>query len=107
MIEERYTNIRSKTQLSDQNILDLNKSLNKNTKATNAEILELKKDFENLKEKVKLIVKELKDTAKSEDVQMLEKYVNLWEPVNFVTKRDVERIVEDKLQEMTQPVKDE
>ncbi|MFO8015942.1 MAG: hypothetical protein R6U32_02465 [Candidatus Woesearchaeota archaeon] len=100
MLEERYTNLRNKTQLTDQNMLEFNKETKRNMKATNDELMEVRKDFEDLKEKVKLIVKELKETAKSEDVQMLEKYVNMWEPVNFVTKHDVERIVEDKLEQM-------
>lgn len=102
MIEERYTNIRNKTQMTDQNMLEFNKGTNRSLKTTNSELMELRKDFNDLKEKVKLIVKELKDTAKSDDLKLLEKYINLWEPVNFVTKNDVEKIVEEKISEITQ-----
>ena len=73
MIEERYTNIRNKTQVTDQNMLEFNKEMNKSMKTSNSELLELRKDFNDLREKVKLIVKELKDTAKSDDVKLLEK----------------------------------
>lgn len=107
MIEERYTNIRNKTQVTDQNMLEFNKEMNKTMKTSNSELLELRKDFNDLREKVKLIVKELKDTAKSDDVKLLERYINLWEPVNFVTKKDVERIIEDKLDEVMQGRQDQ
>jgi len=102
MLEERHTTLRNTTQLTDQNVLEFSKDINRNLKMTHAELLELRKDFNDLKEKVKLIVKELKDTAKSDDVKLLERYINLWEPVNFVTKNDVDKIVEDKVAELMQ-----
>lgn len=102
MIEERTSNMRNTMQLTDANLLEFNKETNRNMKMIHAELLELKRDFNDLKEKTKLIVKELKDTAKNDDVKLLERYINLWEPVNFVTKKDVERIVEDKLSELSQ-----
>lgn len=100
MLEERHTTLRNTTQLTDQNVLEFSKEINRNLKTTHAELLELRKDFNDLREKVKMIVKELKDTAKSDDMKLLERYINLWEPVNFVTKNDVDRIVEDKFNEM-------
>lgn len=102
MMEERHTIMRNKGQLTDQTLLESTKDIRRNVKTLGDELLELRKDFEDLKNKVKLIVKELKDTAKSEDVQILEKYISMWEPVNFVSKHDVERIVEDKMEEIMQ-----
>ncbi|PIY60636.1 hypothetical protein COY95_00740, partial [Candidatus Woesearchaeota archaeon CG_4_10_14_0_8_um_filter_47_5] len=64
-----------------------------------AEIQDLKQDFAGFKEKMQLIIKELQTRAKKEDVQVLEKYVNLWEPMNFVTHTDVEKIVAKVLEE--------
>ena len=37
------------------------------------------------------------ECAKKEHVKVLEKYINMWEPVNFVTKKDVEDIVKNML----------
>lgn len=104
MIEERYTGMRNKAQLTDQNMLEFNKEVNRNLKVTSSEMLDLRKDFNDLKEKTKLIVKELKDTAKSEDVKLIEKYVNLWEPINFATKNDVKRIVEEKINDLMEEI---
>jgi hypothetical protein len=46
-----------------------------------------------------LIIKELRLTAGREELETLKKYVDLWSPMNFVTQRDVERIVEEKMGE--------
>ena len=32
------------------------------------------------------------NTAKKEDVEVLQKYINLWEPVNFATRKEVEKL---------------
>ncbi len=32
-------------------------------------------------------------------IKVLEKYVNMWEPLNFVTRKEVERIVREVLEE--------
>jgi len=99
MIEERYTTIRNKTQMTDQNMLQTHKDMSRSLKATNDELLELKREFMDLKDKVKLIVKELKDTADSDDLKTLQKYVELWEPINFVTKEQVKRLIQDAVEE--------
>ena len=49
-----------------------------------------------------LIIKELKKTAGIEEVMTLRKYVDFWNPINFVTQRDLERAVETKLNEKNQ-----
>ena len=46
-----------------------------------------------------LIIKELRQTAGIEEMMTLKKYIEYWNPLNFVTQRDVERIVESKLNE--------
>lgn len=99
ILEERYTSLRKKTQATDQTVLDLNKETRAELKATHAEFVEFRREFYDLRDKVKLIVKELKECAKTDEVKILENYINLWEPVNFVTRNDVNKIVEEKIEE--------
>jgi hypothetical protein len=44
-----------------------------------------------------LVVRELKRTAGIEEVQTLKKYVEFWNPMNFVTQRDLDKAIESKL----------
>lgn len=100
VLEERYNGLRRKTQVTDQNMLNDNKEVNRSIKVFNSDLLELKRELSDLKDKARLIVKELKTCASNESVAYLQKYVDLWSPVSFVTRNEVERIVEDKIQEM-------
>ena len=44
-----------------------------------------------------MIIKELKSTAKREEVKVLEKYINFWDPVKFVRQHEIEAIVKEIL----------
>ncbi len=72
--------------------------LKKDIKALNDALLELQHQREGMQQKTDLIIKELKQTAGMEEVAVIKKYIEYWNPLNFVTQRDVERIVELKLQ---------
>ncbi len=98
ILEERYTNIRRKGQVVEQNMLSENKKVNTEIKTVNSDISDLKRGIAELKSKMMLIVKELQLCAKKEDVQVLEKYINLWEPINFVTSNEVEKIVKSMIE---------
>jgi seryl-tRNA synthetase len=98
-LEEKYNNIRSKLQSVDQNLLSTAKKNASDIKLVMSEMDDIKRELADFKEKMVLIIRELKLTAKAEDVKVLENYVNLWEPVNFVTVNTVEKIVRDVIRE--------
>ena len=96
-LEERYTNLQSKAQLTEQNMLSRNKHLSTEIKTLNSEISDIKKEINEIKEMMLSMINELKATAKKEEVRILEKYINLWEPVNFVTRNEVKDIIKEIL----------
>jgi seryl-tRNA synthetase len=98
-LEEKYNNLRSKVQSIDQNLLTTAKKNTTDIKTVMSEIDDVKREIADLKEKLVLVIRELKLTAKSEDMKVLQNYVNLWEPVNFATINQVEKIVRDIIQE--------
>ena len=98
ILEERYTNLRKKTQLTDQNMLNNNKKVMTEVHTTNSMLEDSNKALSNMKDKLKIMVRELKDCAKRQEVQVLQKYINIWEPINFVTKNAVTRIVSDEVE---------
>jgi hypothetical protein len=95
IMEERYINLRRKTQVTDQNMLLNNRKLSNEIKMVSDDLKEAKRDLVDINTKMKLIVKELRECAKKEDMLVVQKYIELWEPVNFVTRHEVERIVKD------------
>ncbi len=97
VLEEGFTNIRRSLQVTEQNMITRNKEFNTEIKALNSEFHELKKEIAQIKEKVLDLIRELESAAKIDEVKVLEKYINMWNPVKFVTQNEVERIIEEKL----------
>lgn len=102
ILEERYTNLRRKTQVTEQNMLMSHKNVNVDIKTINTEMNELRRDVILIQNKIKQIVTNLGTFAKKDDVKTLERYINLWEPIKYVTEEGVKkiarRIVEDSLE---------
>lgn len=99
VLEERYINLRRKTQVTDQNMLEHNKRITTELKLFGSELTDLKKDIFDIKSTIRKIITELQMAAKKEDVAILQKYINLWQPMNFVTQKEVESIIRDILEE--------
>lgn len=100
MLEERYYNIRKKTQLTDQNMLEDNKRINTQLKYFTQNIKELKKKLNDVTEKLSMFDEELKGTAKIRDITVINKYLEFWEPINFLTEKDAINIINDVLEEI-------
>ena len=97
VLEEGVTNIRKSLQVAEHSMLTKNKSLLTEIRTLTSDMVEIKKEIFEIKEKILLVVKDLESNAKINDVKVLEKYINLWNPVKFVTQEQVERIIEEKL----------
>ena len=102
IIEERFLNLRQKTQVIEQNILHHNKQIIAEQKTMNSDIHDIRRDIDSLKTKILLIIKEIKMLSKKEEVQVLENYINMWNPVKFVTKNEVEKLIDERLKELLQ-----
>lgn len=95
MLEERYTNLRTKEEVIEQNMLSRHKQLTTEIKTTNSDMHELKTEITEIRDRLLLIIKELNECAKKEEVKVLEKYINLWNPIGFVTRNEIEDVVKD------------
>ncbi|MFC1741427.1 hypothetical protein ACFL3V_02740 [Nanoarchaeota archaeon] len=98
MLEERYTNLRKKTQVTDQNMLSNNKKVMTEIQTSHSQMDDLKKQLNDMVDKMKIIVRELKECAKRQEVEVLQKYINIWEPVKFVTRDSVVKLVADEVE---------
>jgi len=93
VLEERNSNIQKKTEVIEDNMLNKNKEVSENIKKINSDVKQLKKDFDDIKDNIKLLIKELQSRAKKEDVDVIQQYINLWNPMNFVTNRELDKVV--------------
>lgn len=99
VLEERSSNVKKKQRLVEQNMISNRKKYSDEIEILKEEIDEMKRTMREVENKIILIIKEIRMTAKKEDVDSLKKYVELWEPVKFVTQNQVESIVREFMEE--------
>ena len=78
----------------------------KDFKHLTEEVLEFKNNQDKISQKMDIIIKELKKTAGIEEVQVLKKYIEFWNPLNFVTQKDLDNHFEAKKEELLNSLKD-
>jgi len=99
MNEERYGELRKKVLLIEQNMLAHQKKVQIETKNLQADIMDLKRAVAQVQDRMLTLIKELGLLAKKEDVDILKKYIELWEPVKFATPTLVNSMIEQKMRE--------
>ena len=97
LLEESFTNMRRTLQVTEENMLQKNKNFATEIKTINSEISELRNEIADVKDKIMMLLQELKTAAKRDEVKVLERYINLWNPVKFVTQNEVEAMVKDMI----------
>ncbi len=95
--EERYSEIRKKLLLMEQNMLNNHKRAMDEIKSLQGDFGETKRTIQEVEDRIITIIKELRLTARKEDIDVMKRYIELWNPTTFVRQEQVERIVEEKL----------
>lgn len=102
-LEGKINNITREVDVLKNDFIKRANDLNKEFKTLGEDLMELRHQQEKMDQKMVLIIKELKQTAGAEEVMTLKKYVEFWNPLNFVTQKDLEKAVEGKLQAYAKP----
>ena len=79
----------------EMNILSVSKRVSNESKVQSSEVNEIRNLLDDFDNKMLLMIKEIRQCAKNEDLRVLQKYIEMWEPIRFVTRREVEKIVTD------------
>ena len=97
VLEDSLSNLRKKILVDEQNDLNRHKKDLMDSKALASYINEVKKDIDNIKRVIKEIISELQGCARHEDVDVLKKYINIWDPIKFVTEDTVEKMIDERI----------
>jgi len=99
VLEDKYSNLRKKIQLTDQTLLELQKNLFKEKKLLTEELTESKLKLQEIMDDLVNIKGELKDTVKHNDLKVLDRYLDMWEPLRYVTRKEVQTVIDELRQE--------
>jgi len=95
LLETKQDNMRSKFLILENNFIDQSKSLQTEINGLNQQLTEIRKDMSHMKSTLNLAIEELKLRAKESDLKILEKYVEYFNPIKYVTEQEVKRIIKD------------
>lgn len=111
LLEERLIAVKSKSSMLEENEMSEKKHIDKEIKDLSTQIKDVKMSVSQTRDDVLLIIKELQTLAKKDKVDMLEKYIEIWSPINYVSQNEVVKlvkdIVEESLKDMTLKIQEE
>ena len=95
ILEERYLNMRKKSQLTEQNMLSTNKKASTQIRDAFNEITEIRAELKKITDQLTLMNNELSECANRNDLMVVGKYIEFWEPINFLTEKEAKRIIKE------------
>ncbi len=95
LLEERYANLRREHQLISKNMIDNHQAIRKYQRRLSDDILDLKQKFSDLRSQVNLMLVELRGSARIDELKTVEHYVDLWQPLSFITREEAEKLVKE------------
>ena len=93
--EAKMANLRERLLVTDNNMISELRKISGNIKEINEDIKRTKAELFNLKETIRDVVKEFGNLARSQDLKVLEKYINMWNPLNFTTEKEVIKLIKE------------
>ncbi len=93
VLESKYSLFGERLLVVNQNMIEEYRRIMRDVKAIQSNLSEMKKEVFYLKEVLSDFNKEFDMFARKDSVKVLEKYINLWNPMNFVTEKEVIEII--------------
>jgi len=99
LVEQRIDNLRGHLELIDNSVVDKHKEVISEMRDVEDGMRSLRADIDMLKDLTERISKRMEALASREEVKVLQRYVELWQPLQFVTRSEVKTVVQNALKE--------
>lgn len=96
IIEEQLATLRSHIDMLDSSLVEKHKSSGEDIRTVQASVREIKAELKENRELFERIANKLADFASKENVKVLERYINFWNPLHYVTKQEVVDLIKEK-----------
>ena len=97
VLESKQSLLNERLLIVNQNMIEEYKKLVKDIRDLEAEIRDSKNNMQNIKNILKHLTEEASTFARKDEIKLLEKYIKLWNPLNFVTETDMKNVIEREL----------
>jgi signal transduction protein with GAF and PtsI domain len=99
LIEDQLGNIRSHIELIDSSLIEKHKAVVTEIRDLEQESRQLRAEIERLDDLIGRTVKRLEGLATKEEVKVLERYIELLQPMNYVTRTELKNIIKKVIKE--------
>jgi hypothetical protein len=96
ILEERYMTLRKKAELGEQNVVESQKEHFEELHTLKESVMDIKHTLRDVTEKVSLLSEEISHFATKNDLVVLQRYVEFWEPMDFVTRKEINDFLRKK-----------
>lgn len=93
-IEERERINRNKIDLLSNSLIKKDEKLNEEIRVLRENQKKLGDEIEKIKQKIDYILGEFPNLVRKEDLRVIERFIELWQPLKFATLEDVKRMLE-------------
>lgn len=104
VVEERLHSLADRVENINNELLDFKKSTVKFRTDINKDLEKINKEIVSINEKIRYFEKELPRLAKKSELEVLNKVFSLWDPMKFVSLKEFNYLVEDKLEEFEKKI---
>lgn len=106
IIEERIDTLRSHIELIDKTVIEKHKASISEIRDLQDSMRSLKADSDEAKELSERIIKRLEAFASKEEVKVLERYIDAWQPLNYITRSELKATVISILKDLGFKIKE-
>lgn len=93
--EERYANLQRRNRLTEESLLSFEKDTRAQIRAIGHQVNDLRKKISEIGTRVDAMTGEMESIAKKHELAVVERYLDLWQPVQFVTREEAKRLIQD------------
>jgi uncharacterized protein YoxC len=97
LVEQKIEGLRGHVQLLDNTLMEKHKSLVSDIRELQDNLRMIRADLDGQKELIDRLAKRMEVLASAEEVKVLQRYVELWQPLQFVTRAEVKALVQNVL----------
>lgn len=102
LIENRISVLRNHLNIIDTSLIEKHKATISELRTVEGNVRNLRADVDEIKNLAERLIKRLEDFASKEEIKVLERYVELWQPLKYVTHSEIESLVKNILKEKEQ-----
>ena len=101
LADDKYANLVRRNQITEESLLALEREIKSELRAITLQAVDLRKHIDDVNMKIDTILGELSVCVRRNELAVVERYVDLWQPVQFLTRAEAKRMLEQSMIEQS------